>query len=575
MEITNSFSRTASAGKYDVQGALSEGYTLEDIGKDAGFDVAGAKSEGYTDEEIMAHLQGDSAQAQEGEVSVGDLQVIQLSNNQNVDTKTTTPMQSMPIAGKPSDEASVLVSTDFPEYSKDQVMQAIVEHRNATQDYYVDPVTGDTKVSTRISGAIEPAYDMLPGGGSKLGIFGIEAAIAAGKVTPEVVQGVNEAFAAVRPGLQDMAFDKSISPAAKLLLARRIDISDDEAIKILQGIPTNEQALTLARALGEHGYIKQAVKAEGDKEAGQLLNIIKSPSGEVKTIVGEPDIQAAKDKYSAMSASISSEGTSNVRPVPKVSAKLNQLLSETYLVPNSAQSVALRLKGAIDRNNGNLSLPDAVDYMPELNSLIMKARNHNERAALQDIKSTIDDTITKLATPEQRSMFDDAVNTYARTMQNKETLDIINANTKEGIGTNWTKVHRELAEANLRSPEAVDALRVAEAFATKYGNDSKLVQTARAAGSSPDSGGALGAYGFLVNHLKDIFANAGMKVGIETNRGINLKIQKDIIKAIRQGKTDSEFVQNIRNSRNIPDEVKEQIVDVFEPKQITYNPEAR
>lgn len=46
---------------FDVQGALTAGYTVDDIGKHVGFDVAGAKQGGYSDQEIINYLSGTSS----------------------------------------------------------------------------------------------------------------------------------------------------------------------------------------------------------------------------------------------------------------------------------------------------------------------------------------------------------------------------------------------------------------------------------------------------------------------------------------------------------------------------------
>jgi hypothetical protein len=111
----------------------------------------------------------------------------------------------------------------------------------------------------------------------------------------------------------------------------------------------------------------------------------------------------------------------------------------------------------VDDSSGipTMSARDAVEIRPQLNAVIRKTTNGGELKKLNSIKDSLDKFIESVSTPEEKAALDNAISEYSRVAQNNEIMDIVAKNTNEaGYAVNWTAVHREIAEAKLRSPQA-------------------------------------------------------------------------------------------------------------------------
>jgi hypothetical protein len=543
--MDNQYNTPQEPVKFNVAGALAEGYTMEEIGQAAGFDVVSARNEGYSDEEITSYLSGGVEP--QVTVTVGEPQVVATEQMNpmgvtNLDTKTSVPSVSIPMGMDPSKTDYINLDMD-PDQLKEQL--------DKKYDYYKDPRSGKIIPSSRISGEVEPAYDYLPGGGSKLGLFSLNAAIEAGRAAPEVASHIGDYMAKARPEMVDLALDPhALSPGAKILIATHVDVPEEQIINILQGVPSQDQSLHLALALHDTDFIKHAVAMGNDQTRAKLANILKAPNKALMDAMGDTGKQMveAQIKYSDMVKTTQQMDQGKLRPVKELQELTTKLLDQFYLQPNNAQGTIRRLSAQIERNGGNLTLTDAVDMMPEINSLLGKAKSHNERAILKQLKDTMDESITKLGTPEHRKLFDEARESYAAAKSNEAIVGVVQKYTADmGRGTDWAKVHKELNDLELRSPETADALRLTEAFANKYGNNTKLARTATPQGINENSGGALGAWGYVVNRIK----NVALK-----DRREAMKVQKEILKAINRNGTELEFLDEVLRNPKIPNEAK-------------------
>jgi len=370
----------------------------------------------------------------------------------------------------------------------------------------------------------------------------------------------------------------NLSNEAQLYLSRHIgnpNITPQVVEAMLQGTKKEDQIYVLARHLDPE-YVKQAVKDEDVLRAALKTDLARGRQ-KVLDAVGEVDVEGAMAKYADVKEHLRSTEGSVVRDASILKQAADAIVAKfrpqdtttgaVQLVSDSGYGLAIRMQNLLANTNGKLSLSQAFEMRPEINSLLRKARDPLEKANLKLMKDSLDDFISTMATPEQKAMVDDAISTYARTMENRDTLEIINKFTKRNTAVNWAGLHRALNDAGLRSPEAVDALRIAETFSKKFGDDTQLATAAKAAGSSPDAGGALGAYGAFINFFKNHLSMWG-------NRSDNLKIQKAILNSLKNSKTNYDFVDNIRANKNIPDEFKgkdlEQAI-----LQIEYKPGAR
>lgn len=574
---------------FDFAGAEAAGLSRQDIIKEieksgkVKFDFTGARKAGISDDDIYTELssrgiqppseevdiipgppEGEFNNGLTGDVSVGEVTVepIEPALVQNIDTKTTEP--SAPMYNQEGKLTTGIASQ--MEANREQVLAQGQELANR-QGFatIVDPITGEKNQLTE--GGIEPDYPMLVG--TRLGVFGGPgmlgdsamkvAAETIGKKSAEVAEAIDELFKSHK--LAELA--PALSKEAKYILNRNPNISENEVVQALQGVKTADQAYALSRMLGETGYIRQAVRAEGDAAAGALRADLEVARDKILQTVGNVDITHAKAKYADMVQAIAGD-YKNVHNATPILEDLDFLERFYGVTPSAGNRVVTQMKATL-AENPNINLSDALEFRGDLNYLIGKATRGREKVKLNQIKENLDSFISKVATPEQKTMIDDAVSTYASTMQNRDVLELVSKNTKDGIAVNWTKLHRDLNEANLRSPEAVDALRIAEAFSKRFGNDKKLLSTALPAGSSPDSGGVLGAWGYVINHLKDTLAIYG-------NRAENLKIQKAILKSIKSGTTNLDFVNKLKANGDVPEEVSKIFEDVL---QIPYKAGAR
>lgn len=577
---------------FDFAGAEAAGLSRQDIVREieksgkVKFDFTGARKAGISDDEIYTELSSRGPQQideedivagppeddmPEGDIYVGEVTAEAITTLPKAISEDNTASQPSTIMYGKDGKATTVMQQELQEAQAtvpEQAQEAITKAGGTGS--YIDPTTGK-KVAIS-EGGITPDYPMLVG--TRLGLFGGpgmmgEAALKT-LATSEIPRGVELAKdtfdnLVARGGLfKEFAETKgTLSKEAAYIIARHPNMTEDEMVQALTGVKTADQAYALSRMLGEPGYIKQAVRAEGDAAAGLLRADLESGKNKIVQAIGEVDVARAKAQYGDMVDTIAQDYTSVHNATP-ILEDLNFLERFYGVTPSAGNRVVTQMKATLGQNP-NINLSDALEFRADLNYLINKATRGKEKVKLNAIKDNLDGFINSVASPGQKQIIDDAVSNYSRTMQNRDVLDLIQKNTDDrGIAVNWTKLHRELNDANLRSPEAVDALRIAEAFSKRFGNDQQLLQTALPRGSSPDSGGVLGAWGYLINHLKDTLALYG-------NRAENLKIQKAIMKSLKKGTTNLDFVNAMKADKDIPEDV----IKVFEPLQIPYKPEAR
>ena len=379
----------------------------------------------------------------------------------------------------------------------------------------------------------------------------------------------------------------NLGKEAMIILGRNPELEPQVVDALLKDVPKEDQAYVLSRALGPEGagYIKQAVSASGDAERIALRNELAAPRNKLLDSIGDIDIDKARAKYADMVETVAKD-YKNVHDGSGMLDDLNFLERFYGVTPSKGNAVVNQMKAVLGDSN-KINLSDALEFRGDINYLLSKAKRGSEKVKLNRIKENIDGFISRTASTEQKALIDDAVSTYARTMQNRDLADIIAKHSRSGdtivedgmavvsnpnaISTDWVKVKRELADANLNTPEVKMAVNAVEQFAKRFAGDPMLANVAAVRGSSPDAGGVLGAWGYAVNQVKDIFALYG-------NRAQNLKIQDAILKSIRNSNTNKEFIDALLKNKTIPDEAKGAVVKAFSQEpvpQIPYNPGAR
>ena len=396
----------------------------------------------------------------------------------------------------------------------------------------------------------------------------------------KLISDVDEALRASH--LKDLAgenkFGGGLSKEARLLVARHVnnpEITTGIIATVLDGIPKEDQAYILTRFLGDANLIKQAVRGEGDKLAANLKADLIRGKAKITGAIGNPDLPAAKAQWKDTEEYLRKPENSVVRDATVINEAANNIIAkfrppegttgEVQAISDKGYSTAIQIRNLIASTGGKLNIAQAFEVRPELNGLIRKATGL-ERSNLITIQKGLDEFIAKMSTPEQKTRIAKTLSAYHQATQNTEALEIIRKNTDSGgIAVNWKKVHKELEASGLRTPETVQAIRIAEAFSAKFGNDQKLLPAATTQGSNYDAGGVLGITGEVANFFKNHFAMWG-------NRAENIKIQNAILKSIKYSKTNYDFVDSIKANKNIPEAFKTGLDEVL---QIAYNPAAK
>ena len=455
-------------------------------------------------------------------------------------------------------------STETPQYATEQEFEQIKEERLdkaqdvATSETFaqtvVDPKTGE-KIQVEPSG-LETDIPILTG---KLAAIRL--------LSNPALQKTMARFApmAAHGGVQ-------LSREAAYIVNRNPELSDEAVQTLLKDVPKKDQAYVLSRASGPEGagYINQAVAAGGDADRIALLNELKAPRNKLVEAVGDIDVDRAKHKYADMIEEVAGD-YKNVFDATPMLENLNFLKTFYGATPSTGARVVNQMEAVLTQNP-KITLSDALEFRADLNYLLNKATRGVEKRNIKAIKNNVDRFIDSVATTEQKALIDDAINTYSRTMQNRELVDIIAKNSKSGdtilddglavienpnaIATDWVKVKRDLADAGLTSPEYRMAVDVVEQYAKRFAADPALATAARVRGSTPEAGGVLGAWSYGVSVIKDFFAIYG-------NRAENVRIQKSILHSLRKSNTNKEFIDNLIASKQIPEDAKDTIVKAF------------
>lgn len=542
---------SASDEQYDVQGALTYGIPLEEVTAQVGFDLAGARAAGISDEDIKNELVNQQLNPTPMDPYAQQPAPLPEEEPGFVDKVLGAGEAALTLAtGATGGLLGTVIGTGaaITEQTKRRIMGDPLLTDKQFEDYASAPaqamtyeprgevgkaIIGKIAEETAVLGYFHPMLSEL----STIGQLGKAA-------KPQIITDIDTAFNLNRPKMQKV----EMSPGAKLLAATHVDIPDEQIQKIINGVPPEDQALHIAMAAQDPQLIEHALRT--DRDRAKLAKLLNAPTKAVMEVLGDTGkkMLEAKVQYHDMVKYTAETSDGKLRPVPELQGVVNDLLEQFYLQPNRAQGTLRRLAGQVERNGGNLSLLDAVEMMPDITALISKAKSHNERAMLQKLKDTMEDSIEKLGTPEHKKMYDDARQSYAFAKNDEEVAAIINKNTtKMGRGTNWHKVHKEMQEAGIRSPDVADAMRMVEQFSIKYGNNTELSNSATVQGVNMDTGGLMGMYSYAVNKVRNVFLKDRREAG---------KIQKEILSAIRRNNSELDFLNEILHNPKVPDDIK-------------------
>ena len=563
---------------------------LESTGS-ADFDFKAARASGASDDDIYEYLYTSNTKQPEEPQQIPqeyETAIKELSPEPQMQQPTTEPQTDFTILPKEemyvSDVSATKPSMSIPVYDEkgnvefetintqdlpmemEKLRDTRIEkaQKKATESTFpqlvADPETGEM-IAVQPQG-LQTDIPFFVAGGGKLAMFSIEGAL--GKQTTGMAKAASIIEEEFMKNANIAVLSDGLTKEAKLLLIRNPQVTKEEIQSWVEGVPKADQAYIIARRLRSagRGYIQKAVASEGDLAASYLRADLQRAGAKVEETLGSIDVQLAKAKYSDMMDEVAKDYHS----VHDASAVLKDLdfLDGFYGVAPSAGNTTVTKMRAVLGDNPKISLVDALEFRSDINYLLSKASRGKEKVKLTSVKNNLDSFINSVATPEQKKQIDEAINFYSTTMQNRDTLAILQKHTNEDGLVDWIKTAKELEEAGLNTPESKAALEITKQFAQKFGNDIKLYSAATTKGSSPDSGGVLGFWGFVVNNIKNTFSLFG-------NRADNLAIQKAIKNSILKSKTPLDFVDNIKASDYITETVKEKITEPV-VKMIEYKP---
>ena len=430
-----------------------------------------------------------------------------------------------------------------------------------------DPETGEM-IPVQPQG-LQTDIPFFVAGGGKLAMFSIEGAL--GKQTTGIAKAASIIEEEFMKNANLAAIGDGLTKEAKLLLIRNPQVTKEEIQKWVEGVPKADQAYVIARRLrgAGRGYIQKAVASEGDLAASYLRADLQRAGAKVEETIGSVDVQLAKAKYGDMMDEVAKD-YKNVRDASVILKDLDFLDGFYGVAPSAGNTTITKMKAVLGENP-KISLVDALEFRSDINYLLSKAGRGKEKIKLNNVKNNLDNFINSVATPEQKVMIDEAIDFYSTTMQNRDTLAILQKHTNEDGLVDWIKTAKDLEEAGLKTPESKAALEITKQFAEKFGNDIKLYSAATTKGVSEDGGGWIYILGLVSNTIRNTLARAGDLIGVETNRGAGLRIQNAIKKSILKSKTPLDFVDNIKASEYIPDTAKEKLTEPV-VKMIEYKP---
>ena len=385
---------------------------------------------------------------------------------------------------------------------------------------YKDPITG-RQVQVEMGGLEDTSLDMamgLPVG--KLSIVGLPKDLAAKLFMP----------------------GNGLSDQAKLLLKiNQGRLSEEQALKFLEGVPEGDQVITLAESLDlAKNYFKQAVGDSG-RDAASLGKWLEREKNILEPFTAnQADLFQAKITYGAMKQKVALEakGTLNT---DRLSASLDDL-AEVYATDVSGIGIAL--KQAKFDLEGGIDISKALDLRENLNYMLRKPgirKSAKGKQILTGVKNSLDSFI-KLNVddnPVLKDLVETEITKYRDTINSYKLGEAIAKHTKSDYAVDWSGVTKQLTKDGISGPTVNLAKPIIEEFSKRFKNSKFLASTITPKGAG-EGIGVLGAWSKVIKVALDMASPI-----FNRGRYKDLEIQAAILKSIRTSKTPLDFVENI------------------------------
>jgi len=333
-----------------------------------------------------------------------------------------------------------------------------------------------------------------------------------------------------------------LSYEAKILIDKHPELNEEDVLKALDGVPKADQAYALANMVDDDFVDFTAKSLQTNRDKLLLKQQLADRTKLVKKTIGNVDkqVEEAKDVYSKMVDEVAVNNP-NVVKFDSMLDDLDKLVKRYDKTPSRALSIVNNMKADIEAGNGFMDVRTALQFRKDLNYLIDKSTRYEEKKALNTLKGNVDKFISENVDSETLSTIDNAITNYRRAMNNRDFIDIMDKFVKKKA-TDWVGLKKALKKEKLSSPEVDDAIDIVKEFGEKFKNDKQLRTAVKTKGQQPDAGGALSTWSYAVSEAKDALRFFG-------ERYRELKVQKAILKSIRQAKSPLEAFKNMeRNS---------------------------
>lgn len=351
--------------------------------------------------------------------------------------------------------------------------------------------------------------------------------------------------------------------ALLLLKNNKHGITKEEAVQLLKDVPKEDQALVLSRR--DHSatkIIESALEGKMVNEA-DLKHLLDTNRKDLYEAAGniENIVISAKAQFTDMVAMVE-KNSNQVFGTNKLVEDLGVLHKFYNAAKNDrAEGIIGKMLNTLE-DSPKASLADVVDFRADINYLLSKTTRGKDYIKLNALKTNIDGFIDEWATTSQKAQITKAIDDFANAKQLEEFDEIIIENTELDSGlVNWNKANKQLAKAKLNTPDIELAINIVSKFSEKYGNEVRFKTVVDHAGVNADAGNALSTWSYAVGKVKNILALWG-------DRYDKLKIQKEILDAVNEGRTYNDFIDKLKTIDGA-----DEIVEEF--KLLEYKPGAK
>jgi len=393
-------------------------------------------------------------------------------------------------------------------------------------------------------------------------------------------KAISTIIGAVTGGVGTAAINKimekldPLSKEAKILLRlNQGRVSEDEAVKLLKGIPKEDQTIALAEQIDlAKNYFKGAAKDDSITSAMLGKRLEQRKQITEPFLANENDLLAASKQYGEMRKTID-EGTDSMVDLTSANSKIDEI-ADIYATDPSG------LGTAIKQIKADLSEPitpgTALDIRENINAMLRKTsikKSRKSTEVLTDIKSKLDDYVETSIPKELNEIKDKAIGTYRETINNYNLGKIIEKNTKSDYAVNWGKVVADIKKEGLSSSNIDRLVPIMKEFEKRFANDKYLGNAITPLGGTSEATGALGMWSKVVKEVTDLFSPM-----FNRSRYKDIQIVDSIKKSIRKSETHLDFVDDIfKQTERLQKsgKITKDEAEVVKQKLIEYKPQLK